>query len=338
MSQVTPHENNLTPAETRQKLPDFLDLVRKARHVAIGTHLNPDGDALGSALAVSLILDQLGVAHTVLCQHPAPSNLAFLPGTDRIRNELPGETPDLAVILDLDAMNRLGTVRHVFDDVPHKIVVDHHIPQDAPGDLRIISTKSPATCAILCDLFFDSEVTITPEIANCLLTGILTDTGSFRYPNTTSHSLHLSAQLLEAGASISGVSEEVYMKKTLPSVRILGRSIERAKITSDGRLTWVTIPYEVFDELNASDQDTEGIVNEMLSIRGVEIAAILREIRPGKIRGSLRSRAHINVADVAQLFGGGGHKNASGISFDGSLLESEIRIVEALKACLASSS
>jgi len=338
MSQEPTQANNLTPAEIRQMLPEFLTMVRKAHHVAIGTHLNPDGDALGAALAVSHVMDQLGVAHTVLCQNTAPMNLAFLPGSDRIRQEIEGDFPDLGLILDLDAMSRLGTVRPIFEAIPQNIVVDHHIPHDAPGDLRIIATKSPAACAILCDLFFDSEINVTPEIATCLLTGILTDTGSFRFPNTTSHSLHLSAQLLEAGASISGVSEEVYMTKSLSSVRMLGRSIERAHITPDGRLTWVTVPYAVFEELNATDQDTEGIVNEMLSIRGVEIAAILREIRPGRIRGSLRSRAHINVAEVAQMFGGGGHKNASGVSFDGSLQESEIRIVEALKACLDSSS
>jgi len=335
MSQAQYLGDTQSPAEIRQQLPVVLEMIRAASHIVIGTHLNPDGDALGSALAVSHVLDQLSKPHTVLCQHPAPTNLAFLPGADRVRQEFDGPPADLAIILDLDALNRLGSVRDIFEPVPTKIVIDHHIPHDAPGDIRIISVKSPAASAILCDLFFDSDITITPEIATCLLTGILTDTGSFRYPNTTSHSMHLAAQLLEAGADISGVSEEVYMKKSLPSVKMLGRAIERARLSHDGQLTWVTIPYNVFVELGATDQDTEGIVNEMLSIRGVKVAAILREIRPGRIRGSLRSRDPVNVAEVAQAFGGGGHRNAAGVSFDGSLEVAEVQMVEALRACLA---
>lgn len=324
-----------SPEEIRKQFPHFAAMVREAKFTIIGTHVNPDGDAIGAAVAVSHALDQLGAPHAILCQHEAPHYLKFLPGADRVKTELdPAIEPDLAIICDLDALDRLGKVRPRFESVDKTIVIDHHIPIESPGDMRIISVRAPAACAILTDLFLDSEVQITPEMANCLLAGILTDTGSFRYPNTTAHSLQLAAQLLEAGASISHVSEEVYMRKSLPAVRILGRAIERAKITPDGKVTWVTLPNEVFAELEATDQDSEGIVNEMLAIRTVEVAAILRETTPGKIRGSLRSRSHIDVAQVAREFGGGGHRNAAGVSFDGSLQEAEIRLVEALRRCV----
>lgn len=307
-----------------------------SEHILIGTHLNPDGDAIGSALAVSHALQLMGRSHEVLCHHEPPANLQFLSGSERIR-QVPARGADLAIVVDLDAMQRLGSTREFIEATPQVILVDHHIPHESPGDMRIVFPEEPATCSILADLFFASELAMTPEMATCLATGIVTDTGSFRYPNTTPHSLHLVGQLQEAGANLAQISEEVYMTKSLPAVRMLGRAIERAQLAVEDRLTWVTLPHEVFSELGASDQDTEGIVNEMLAISTVEIAAILRENRPGKIKGSLRSRSHIDVAEVARQFGGGGHRNAAGVTFEGDLAEAERQLVAALKECLASS-
>ncbi len=321
----------------REALGTFRNLVRAASRVIIGTHLNPDGDALGSALSVSLILDQWGVPNDVVCNNLAPDSLKFLPGAERITTD-PGRVDhDLAIILDLEAMDRLGSVRPLFDRVRTKIVVDHHIPYESPGDLRIVTTAYPATCSILFDLFHHKSVTMTPEIATCLLTGILTDTGNFRYPNTTPHALYQTALLLEGGGNISQISEEVYMRKNLGAVQLLGYVLANMHLSEDQRLAWAVIPIEVFVGLKGSDQDTEGIVNELLAIKTVEIAALLRESKPGKIRGSLRSRAKFDVATVAQEFGGGGHRNAAGVSFEGSLTDAEAELVRALKQCLASS-
>jgi phosphoesterase RecJ-like protein len=321
----------------REALPSFLREVRSARGVLIGTHVNPDGDAIGSALAVSHILDQLEIEHELLCSDPAPYYLKFLPGTDRIRQTPVGQGHDLAIIVDLEARSRLGRVGPFFDACPRVIVIDHHVPIEEPGDLRIVLPTAPSTCSIILDLFRDTDVVITPKIADCLLTGILTDTGSFRYPNTDAHSLHSAGFLLERGADLAKVTREVYMQKELPAVVLTAHAIQRMQVDCDGRLAWATLPLSLFEELNAEEQYTEGIVNELLSVKGVEIAAILREGKPGKIRGSLRSIGKIDVAAVARQFGGGGHVNAAGVSFNGSLDEAEEQVVEALKRCLASS-
>jgi phosphoesterase RecJ-like protein len=323
--------------DIRKLLPAFMQEVRAARGVLIGTHVNPDGDAIGSALAVSHILDQLEVENEVLCSDPAPYYLQFLPGADRIRQAPQGEGHSLAVIVDLEARNRLGSVGKYFDKVPRAIVIDHHIPIEAPGDLRIVCPRCPATASIILDLFRDSDVVISPKVADCLLTGILTDTGSFRFPNTDAHSLHSAGYLLECGADLARVTREVYMQKELPAIVLTAHAVLRMKTDCGGRLAWATLPFSLFESLNAEEQFTEGIVNELLSVKGVMIAAILREGKPGKIRGSLRSLGSYDVAAVAREFGGGGHANAAGVSFSSSLEEAEEDLVEALKRCLESS-
>jgi phosphoesterase RecJ-like protein len=314
----------------RESLPAFLREVSASRRILVGTHLNPDGDALGSAMAVSHVLDQLQAPHDVTCHHAAPMNLKFLPGINRVKQEAPKKEYDLGIIVDLEALDRLGSLRTAFEDIPRLIVIDHHVPHEAPGELRIIDTSSPATSAILCDLFFDSNIKITPQIAECLLTGIVTDTGSFRYPNTTPHSLHLAARLLEQGASLPRITEEIYMKRQEAALRIMGEAIHRMKTSHNGRLAWVVLTRDLMASFNASEEHTEGIVNELLSIDTVEIAVVIREGISGRYKASLRSRGGHDVAQVAQSFGGGGHKNAAGLTLEPPADVAEAQIIEAL--------
>jgi phosphoesterase RecJ-like protein len=310
--------------------------VRAAKGVLIGTHLHPDGDAVGSALAVSHILDQLEVEHEVLCADPPSYYLKFLPGTERIRQKPKGDGHSLGILLDLEARNRLGNVNKYFDECSRLIVIDHHIPMEYPGDLRIVHVESPATCSILLDLFKESDIKITPQIADCLLTGILTDTGNFRYPNTDAHSLHTAGYLLEQGANLPRITEEVYMRKERPAMELSARAVLSMKTACGGRLAWATLPVSLFEELGANEQHSEGVANELLCVKDVMVAAVLREGKPGKVKGSIRSLGNIDVAAAVGQFGGGGHANAAGVSFSCSLEEAEDQLVEALKQCLGS--
>lgn len=303
----------------------------------IGSHLSPDGDALGSALALSLALDGMGVQNEVLCHHEPPANLRFLPGVARVRQRPKQDKHDLGVILDLDSTERLGDTGPYFERCPRLVVIDHHVPHEAPGDLRIVDTQAAATAMILARLFFELEVKITPDIATCLLTGIVTDTGSFRFRNTSPESLHISALLLERGGNINLVSEEIFQRKPLSSARLLGSLLEDFILECDGRLCWGALRLQDFEAAQATDEDTEGFVNELLSIETVQIAAIFREPKPHKIRVSLRSRGDYDVASVAREFGGGGHRNAAGCSFDLYLDEVVHMLIPRLRKCLESS-
>lgn len=315
---------------------EFLQTVDAASSVLVGTHLNPDGDALGSALAMSLFLDQRGKANEVVCNNLAPYNLEFLPSVDRLKLE-PTSTHDLGILLDLDSLERLGRVRGHFERCSKLIVIDHHIPHQKPGDLRIVDTHAPATALILARLLEACGARIDPEIATCLLAGIVTDTGSFRYRNTTPESLEVASRLLSHGGDIVRISEEVYQRRPLTSVRLLGKTLDNLRLAQDDRLAWSTLSLRDFQESGAGEEHTEGLVNELLSIHTVKIAALIREPKPGKVRASIRSRDQIDVAAAARSFGGGGHKNAAGCTFDVSLEEAERRLVEALRTCLASS-
>ena len=320
----------------RELAPSFLEEVMKASSVVIGSHLNPDGDALGSALAVSHYLDILGIENEVLCHHKPPKNLEFLPGIKRVRQVPKNGKHDLAIVVDLDALDRLGTTEPYFTECPRMIVVDHHVPHQKPGDLRIVDPTAPATSLILTQMFLELNTKINPEIATCLLTGIVTDTGSFRFRNTTPEALSLSAVLLENGGDINLVSEEIFQSKPLAASRLLGIVLANMSLACDNRLAWAVVTHDDFAMTGATDEDTEGFANEMLSIESVQIAALFREPKPNKIRLSLRSRRGYDVAAVARIFGGGGHKNAAGCTFDLGIDEVVDAVVEQAKACLES--
>lgn len=315
----------------------FLDEVRRAKSVVIGSHLNPDGDALGSALAVSHFLDTLGVENEVLCHHAPPKNLVFLPGSERVRQKPLGEEHDLAIVLDLDSLDRLGDTRPYFEKAKKMIVVDHHVPHNSPGDIRIVDTSAPATSLILTRLLIAAGAKITAEMATCLLTGIVTDTGSFRFRNTTPESLSLSAILLEDGADINLVSEEIYQRIPLSAARLQGIVLSGMELTPDGKICWSALKLDDFLSTGASDEDTEGFANDILSVSTVEIAAFFRETKPNIIRVSLRARGDLDVSSVAREFNGGGHRNAAGCTLEEPLPAAVSRVVERLKLCLESS-
>lgn len=319
-----------SPAQLQQ----FSDAVRQSPSVLISTHLNPDGDALGSALAMSLYLDSIEVENEVICNNLAPYNLEFLPHKDRIRLT-PKKKHELAIVLDLDSLERLGKTRDAIEDCGRMILIDHHIPHQEPGDVRIVDVKAPATALILTRLFFALNAKISPEMATCLLTGIVTDTGSFRYRNTTPESLELCAKLLQFGGDLVQINEEVYQKKPIESVLLLRKVLDNMKVLCDDQLAYSVLPAKDFTDIGAVEMHTEGLVNEMMFIRTTKISALLRE--PGErklVRASVRSRGDIDVAAALREFGGGGHKNAAGCTFEMSIEEAEPLLVGALKKCL----
>lgn len=303
----------------------------------IGTHLNPDGDALGSALAMSHYLDSLKIENEVVCHHAAPRNLQFLPGVSRVRQEPKLEKHDLGIVLDLDSLERLGNTEPFFSQCSRTIFIDHHIPHEAPGDLRIVDTASAATALILSHLLMQVGAKISGDMATCLLTGIVTDTGSFRFRNTTADALSISAQLVELGGDITTVAEEIFQYKPLASSKLLGIVLNNIHMDVQDQIAWSMLHHQDFEVCHARDEDTEGFVNELLSIETVQISALLREAKPGRTRCSLRSRGLYDVAEIARVFGGGGHKNAAGCTFDSGPEEAAEQLVGEMRRCLASS-
>lgn len=293
-------------AEARQ-------LVDSADTILIVTHLRPDGDALGSALGLYHSLAAMGKRPpAVLCQDPAPEIYQFLPGAELVQTEpLPLEDWDLAIVCDMSQLNRCGPHENVARKASKKLLIDHHVPGEEFGDVRLVDADEAATAVLAYRWLKATGMPMPPETRQCLLTGIVTDTFSFKFSNTTPESLRVAAELVDMGTDIRLINEEVFETRSYVSVRLLGATLSTVETTEDGKIAWAVVPIDVFHALGANDGHTEGIINYVRSIRGVEAAFLIRQVAPDKVKASLRSNT-ADMAKVAGTFGGGGHVNAAG--------------------------
>lgn len=326
------------PPPLSESIPRAAEAIRAARTLVLACHVNPDGDALGSMLGLALALAPLGKSLTVLSQDGVPDILRFLPHSDIVQQTTDMAAFDLAVVLDSGDLSRVGDkVQPLIGRARRVIDIDHHVLAGAFGDVRVLDSKAASTSEIVYALIHAMDLPLTPEIATCLFTGVITDTGSFRFQNVTPNTFRVAADLLEAGAPPAHVSENVFENRTFAATRLLGQALSSLSQTPDGRLVWASIRAQDFAAVGATDEDTEGTVNYVRGVRGAEAGVLFREMAPvgdapPKIRISLRSREGLNVATVAQRFGGGGHRMAAGCTLTGSLTEAEATVIAALQA------
>ncbi|MCS6918868.1 MAG: bifunctional oligoribonuclease/PAP phosphatase NrnA [Fimbriimonadales bacterium] len=314
-------------------------LIAEAESFLIVPHLHPDGDALGSALGLYHALKQMGKSVVTVVSHDSvPEIYRFLPDWDKILLEHPHHTTyDLAIVVDQSQLSRAGKHEQLARAARRMLQIDHHVPLETFAEVRIVDTSAAATAELVYRLLHAMRLPLTPEIATCLLTGIVTDTFSFKFPNTTPRTLRIAAALQQAGADLSYISEQVFETRSFSAVKLLGLALASLQRTRDGAIAWVTVPRRAFEEAHAHEEETEGIVNFVRSIRGVEVAMMLRESPNGKIRASLRSRGKVNVAKLAQQFDGGGHENAAGCTLETSLAEAEMILVREAQRWMESS-
>ncbi|RMG22805.1 MAG: bifunctional oligoribonuclease/PAP phosphatase NrnA [Armatimonadetes bacterium] len=325
-------------------LEQFRHWLEEAGTILLTGHTGPDADTVGACLAMYQVLEAFPATRRVLMHDPVPKNLQFLPHSSVVEvvgtDFEPGSAwraADLAVVMDLSVRDRLGRVLPLVEGAHRVVVVDHHEPSgDAFGDLLFIDSSAPATCLILFRIFQALSLPISPGIAQCLLAGIATDTGNFAYANTTPEALQAAAALVERGADLTLINEEVWNKRPLSALQILGRVLTRIESRCDGRVLVSHLTLQDFEELVATDEETEGAVNELLRAETACAVALLRELRPGRVRVSLRSRGAYDVAAVCREFGGGGHRNAAGCTIESSVDEAKRLIREALERCVGS--
>ena len=310
--------------------------IGESRRIVLACHVNPDGDALGSMLGLALALIPLGKDLVCLSQDGVPDILRFLPGVERIATATDVPAFDLALVVDSGELARVGeTVQPLVARARRIVDIDHHVTAGAFGDIRVLDAHAASTAEIVYALLQTLDVPITSDIATCLFTGIITDTGSFRFQNVTPNTLRVAAKLLEAGAPPAHISENVFDNRTFAATRLLGLALSALSQTPDGQVVWTHITAQNFRTLGATDQDTEGVVNYVRGVRGAEVGILFREMEGGSIRVSLRARESVNVAEVAARFGGGGHRMASGCTLDVPLAEAEQAVVSAVQQALA---
>ncbi len=311
-------------------LAEAAQAIRESKTIVLACHVNPDGDALGSLLSLALALKPLGKEVTCLSEDGVPDILRFLPGSDLILRSTDIPSFDLALVVDSGELSRVGEqVRPMVSRAKRAVNIDHHVVAGTFGDVRVLDSGSASTAEIIYDLLQTLQIPLTPEIATCLFTGIITDTGSFRFQNVKPGTLRVAALLVEAGASPPVISENVFENKTFAGTRLLGHALSSLSQSPDGRVVWAHITAADFRSLGAIDAETEGVVNYVRGIRGAEVGLLFREMDNGRIRVSLRSRESVNVAELAQEFGGGGHRMASGCTLNVPLPEAEKVLVAA---------
>ncbi len=311
-------------------LTGITERLKRCSSVLISVHVNPDGDALGSQLALMLALRKLQKIVTAFNADPVPEFYRFLPHADEIQTgtRVPGEY-DVCIVLDADPARTA-----LFDNPPPAKVlinIDHHVTNQSVWPHTWLDPKASATGEMVYKLILELGITLDRDIALCLYTAIFTDTGSFRYSNTTPESMRISATLLEAGADPWLVTENVYESFAYRRLKLLGIVLSALERSKDGRIAWVVVTDDLYRQTGTTSEDTDNFVNFVRSIKGVEVAVLFRQVETARYKISLRSKGRVDLSHLAQSFGGGGHKNAAGGTLNGALEEVKNRVISDLE-------
>lgn len=313
------------------------DLIGRHRTFLITAHERLDGDALGSELALFHMLVGMGKEATVYNQDRTPENYQFLPASNRIVNDLPPlESVEVAFILDSSELERVGKEAPRIASVPTLINIDHHVSNAGFCETALIDSQASSTGELVCRLAAHMGVAVSREMASCLYTAILTDTGGFRYGNTSQAALLAAAGLVADGADPQWISENVYETNSPAKIRLLAAVLPTLTIDEGGSVGSLTVTQQAITAAGALPEHTEGFVDLPRSIRGVKISILYAELPDGRFKLSMRSKGNVNVERVARAFGGGGHVNAAACRMEGALPDIRRRLLEAIRASLAS--
>jgi phosphoesterase RecJ-like protein len=311
--------------------------VNRSGHILIASHRDPDGDALGSLLALGLALSKIGKKATLYNESSIPAVYRFLPSVERIVHHVKKPSCyDTAFILDCGDISRLGTECETINKIACTINLDHHISNTGFGDIQCVDTEACATSEIVYRLISAFGVAIDRRIATCIYTGILTDTGSFRFSNTNQAAFEISREMAEIGVEPYDVAQHVFGTYSLGRIKLLNLALDSIEISGNGKLSIMTVTKHMLDATGTQPEDVDGLINYARRIRDVKVAALIQEPKNGtkpqdrrKYHVSLRSDGSVDVAAIASSFGGGGHYSAAGFQIETTLrdLKSEITIL-----------
>jgi len=308
-------------------LDEVLNQIGRRQKFICTSHARPDGDAVGSALACCQILRSMGKQANVVLSDGVPGIYRPLPYADSVlRGVEQAPDADAAIILECDGIARTkltGLDKH------YLINIDHHDTARPFGHVNWIDPNACATAEMIFRLARQAGVKISPEVATCLYTAVLTDTGSFCFTGTTERTFALAQELVRCGADPVKIAHSVYFSTQLSKMRLLGEAL--CTLHKDGSLAWMNVTHRAMELCESQEEDCEGLVNYALAIQGIEVALFFREQADGRFRVSLRSKGAINVARVAETFGGGGHSCASGCAIEGPLSVATERMIAQLR-------
>jgi len=333
---------SLTPEKTAAARA-IAEVMGPGRRVGLTTHVNPDGDGIGSEVGLAHLLRANGAEVVIANPSPTPPRFQFLfedlPGVDRSHEAVKElRRVDVIAVLDISDLSRLGmlteTVKARGGTAP-VACIDHHVsPGTLPDGPRYLDPSAAATGELVCEIALANGWPLTQSAARALYVAVLTDTGGFRFSNTHPRTLRIAAELLDRGIDPEAIYLDVYAGAPEGRVRLLAEVLQTLVVEQDVGLAWVTVPPGALDRHGVSADDLDGVVEHARSIDGTKMALLFREIAQGRIKVSLRSVGDVDVAAFAKPFGGGGHVKAAGMSLEGAMGEVQTQVLEAARAYL----
>ncbi len=319
----------------RGDLSAICRVLREKDRFLVACHENPEGDAIGSELALALALRKMGKTATVLNADPVPANLLFLPGADTVVHAGDGSKYDVAVVVDCGSPERTGSVGHELRKCPLLVNIDHHRTNGDLGELSLVDPDAAATGLLIHRVLSAMGYEIGLDVATNIYVAVLTDTGSFHYGSSSPEAFEVAGEMVRRGVDPWAVAEQVYETQSARRLRLLGRVLASLEVSADGRVACITTMREDLREFASGKDALEGFINYPRSIVGVEVAVSFREEEGDAFRVSFRSKGRVDVSAVAARFGGGGHRNAAGCTVPGTLAEVRKVVLDALAAVMS---
>jgi len=309
------------------------EVLRSRQSFVLLSHVRPDGDAIGSQLALGFSLLAMGKSVRMINEDGLPENLAFLAGSERI--EMPPADPvvaEVAIALDTATKPRLGAaVLHAASKADLWLNIDHHISNPRYGTLNLIDATSPATGQILYDLIISQNLPLPAESRDALYVAVSTDTGSFQYPSTTARTYELAADLIRRGVDVGTINSKTYDELPFRRLELMRALLDTLERTPDGIVAWWELRDRTRKDLALRQEDSEGLIDVIRAIRGVQVAVFFEELEDGRIRASMRSKdRRLDVCKIAAQFDGGGHALAAGLRMQGPLPDAKSRVLGAI--------
>lgn len=308
-------------------------IINNSSEIIVCGHKNPEVDCIASTVAMGIALERLGKNVHIINEDELPLSTMFLPLSEKFLKEVPTKAkPDLAVIVDCGELARVGNLVKFIKDKNLPIInIDHHVTNTLFGDVNIVDNKASSTGEVIYDIFEKYPIKIDKNIALAIYSALIGDTGSFHYSNTTPKALRCAAKMLEYGISPWFVAENLYENQTRGRIELIKFVLETLYISEDSGYASVEISKDMLDKTKTKLADVDGLINYPRSIKGVEVAVQFREIDKTKFKVSFRSKGKVDVAKIAQAFGGGGHKNAAGCELEGNLENVKKEIFERIE-------
>jgi len=320
-----------------ESVNSFVDKIEKANSIAILTHINPDGDTLGGAAALKHFIENNFNKKPILVVNSAiPEMYEFLPKiSEAVHNtKVDKDTVfDLAIAVDVAAKDRMGYALKFFENAKSTINIDHHITNDNYGNLNFVEPNASSASEVLYKIMKQTNLTISKDAATCLYVGVCTDTGNFKFDNTSSDVLIIAGELAQIGANPSEISTFVYGSKPKEMVMLAAYTVNNAVFSDDGKIVYSVVSQKVMQNFKAKHEHTEGIVEMLKEIKTVEIAILFKEINAEQTKVSMRTK-NIDSTKIAETFGGGGHKFASGCTINRPLKIAVEKLIGRVEECI----